>query len=591
MYQKSFLTIGLIPFSIILLIIPLIGLSYLNAETNSVMSLALQHSPNKIAGQPFTLQTTHVLSQESNEESKNVKIVIDDFQNIHVVWQDNDPNYGVVSPNIFYKRYNPYFGFWSPPEIVSFGSVDYSYLPSLATDHLGNVHVTWTERDASGYDILYRRWTRASGSWSSIYNVTSPCNGYSHYSDIEIDNLGNIHVVWEDASGYNITGIDRDIFYRYLPFGSKFWSEIYEISRSTYECYGPQITIDNDNRPHVVWYENNNPAYGPNYQVVYRRVSSDPRIFDVIRVVSIGSECGSGDSADPQIAFDKVSDLHFSWHQYYGGIDYDILHRKFDIGNSQWSSVFNVSAGTSGYSTHPTLALDKSGNIHVAWEDEFDLNGTGTDYDIFYRFMDNVSLSWSDIMVISTAASDGDNDQMSALCEITVDTFGHTHFVWNDHENYLGSDVDSDIFYRKLAAPPLSPILNPILPNPSLGGVVNLTWNEGLGAFKYYIYRDTNTITSTSTLTPLAETQMSSFIDREIKNDGIYYYVVVGSNFVGNSSISNCEGVEVINCQAIPTNSGFSTTTDQEAIGFGYFVLILGVFSIIYVRTILRSKK
>ncbi len=579
MKMKLSLFIISVPFLIALLLAPLGTSIYLNSQMETLDSLDLQISPRKTASQPFAWQITQVLSQESNEESRNSKIDIDVFHNIHVVWEDSESNYGIVSPNIFYKRYNPHFGFWSPPEIISFDSTDYSRYADLDTDHLGNVHIIWTEKDGSGYDILYRRWIRTSNTWSSIYNVSSPCHSFSLDSDIAIDTSGAVHIVWVDTSDYNGSGTDRDIFYRFLPFGSKIWSDIVDLSNSSYHSYHPELTVDIYNRPHVVWHELDNPDYGPDYQVIYRAVSSIPNLGDKIHVVSSESECGIGNSAHSQIAYDSESNLHFSWFQHYGGIEYDILYRTFNIGHSKWSSVYNVSAGTVGSSEFPVLAVDNSGNSHIAWQDRFDLDGAGTDYDIFYRCYNKVNFTWSDIEVVSTVADDGDNNEASGQPAIAVDTFGHVHLVWNDIEDYHGSDVDFDILYRKLGAPPLPPVLHPILPNPSPDGNITLTWNESMDVFKYYVYRDTATITTTSTLIPLAETEMSSFNDREIKNYGTYHYVIVASNFVGNSSISNCEDVEVFSyppTSSISSHTEIGTTSTSSVSFTNVFLLILG---------------
>jgi hypothetical protein len=89
---------------------------------------------------------------------------------------------------------------------------------------------------------------------------------------------------------------------------------------------------------------------------------------------------------------------------------------------------------------------------------------------------------------------------------------------------------------------PIRPTLQPII---YLGYNVSLTWNAVETAISYYIYRDTVPITQTSMilLTPIKNTTLTSYTDVVIP--GVYYYAVIADDTVRNSSISNCEQVNV----------------------------------------------
>ena len=56
-----------------------------------------------------------------------------------------------------------------------------------------------------------------------------------------------------------------------------------------------------------------------------------------------------------------------------------------------------VSTESTDDSKFPSLAVDPDGNIHVAWHDDTDYGGSGTDFDVFYKRLDAV-ISLSDIM-------------------------------------------------------------------------------------------------------------------------------------------------------------------------------------------------
>jgi len=56
-----------------------------------------------------------------------------------------------------------------------------------------------------------------------------------------------------------------------------------------------------------------------------------------------------------------------------------------------------VSTESTDNSYYPSLAVDPDGNIHVAWYDDTDYGGAGTDADVFYKRLEAV-ISLSDIM-------------------------------------------------------------------------------------------------------------------------------------------------------------------------------------------------
>jgi len=105
---------------------------------------------------------------------------------------------------------------------------------------------------------------------------------------------------------------------------------------------------------------------------------------------------------------------------------------------------------------------------------------------------------------------------------------------------------------------PNAPILDNILPNPNIDGIIQLNWSDVIGASNYYVYRNTSTITSVSGLVPIASGALSIYQDT-VTSNGTYYYVIVAGNATGNSSISNCESVVVAIPSAVPSAPGLGT--------------------------------
>ena len=165
---------------------------------------------------------TEVVSTESTNSSEEPDLTVDISGNIHVAWMDliaYDPSGD--DWDIFYKRWNSSDSSWTASEEVSTGSTIYSLEPSLVADITGDIHITWEESEefeGSGpdNDIMYRRLDISSSSWSALEVVSTESTAYSQNPSIAINNLGYIHIVWDDHTDYSGSEGDRDIFYKFL---------------------------------------------------------------------------------------------------------------------------------------------------------------------------------------------------------------------------------------------------------------------------------------------------------------------------------------------------------------------------------------
>ncbi|NVM27245.1 MAG: hypothetical protein HWN65_00275 [Candidatus Helarchaeota archaeon] len=125
----------------------------------------------------------------------------------------------------------------------------------------------------------------------------------------------------------------------------------------------------------------------------------------------------------------------------------------------------------------------------------------------------------------------------------TLTKNGQYHWVIIASDSWSNSSL-SNCESVTVAIPPTAPVLDPILPSFDTDGLVLLEWNDVVGADIYYVYRNTSNIISVGGLTPITAVTESTFTDI-ITDIGIYYYVIVTGNDLGNSSISNCENVTV----------------------------------------------
>ncbi|WP_455391813.1 hypothetical protein, partial [[Eubacterium] cellulosolvens] len=161
------------------------------------------------------------------------------------------------------------------------------------------------------------------------------------------------------------------------------------------------------------------------------------------------------ESMYPKIAIED-NKIYVVWEDntdYNGtGGDYDIFYRFFD--GSKWSNIQVISEPllygnlNTGSSYSPNIAVE-NGNVYVVWYDNTNIIGAGEDYDIFFRCNLTTSSGWKDMQIISEPNLFGNNDNknQSNRPAIAVEN-GNIFVVWQDKCDWDNSGTDYDIFYR-----------------------------------------------------------------------------------------------------------------------------------------------
>ncbi|MFX0098301.1 MAG: PKD domain-containing protein, partial [Candidatus Hodarchaeota archaeon] len=513
-----------------------------------------------------------MVSTESSGHSFNPSIAMDGSGNVHVAWNDaTDYGGSGMDSDVFYKRWNATAGSWTVTEVVSTESTGTSQYPSITVDGSGNAHVAWqdwTNYSGSGtdQDIFYKRWDATAGSWTVTEVISTESTLDSYYPWIAVDGSGNVHVAWHD---FLIP--DIDIFYKRWNATTGSWMATEVVStESTGDSRSPSIAVDGSGNVHVAWYDYTNyNGSGTDQDIFYKRWNATAVNWTATEVVSTES---TGGSSFPSIAVDGSGNVHVAWQDwtnYSGsGTDQDIFYKRWDFTAGSWTVTEVVSIESMGDSYAPSIAVDGPGNVHVAWNDYTNYSGSGTDRDVFYKCWNTTAGSWMATEVVSTEST-GD----CSIPSIAVDGPGKVHVAWSDPTNYSGSGADSDIFYKKLTYVPDPPVLQSITPDPDYDGIIDLYWNDVPNATVYHVFRDTSVIASTSGLTPIATVPDSNYTDTSTINATTYYYVIVAGNASGNSPISNCENVTVNIPDLLPVanfSANQTTVVEGDWVQFNY---------------------
>jgi len=244
--------------------------------------------------------------------------------------------------------------------------------------------------------------------------------------------------------GASISGIGGAINVKKIAGGmQRGWTttEVVSTESSSASSF-PSVAVDSGGMVHVAWRDlTDYGGSGTDFDIFYKYRDSSG-VWSTTEVVSTDS---TEESRNPSLALDSSGTIHVAWRDdtNYGGsgADKDIFYKCRDA-TGIWSTTEVVSTESTEDSYTPSLDVESDGTVHVAWDDRTNYGGAGSDHDIFYKYRSTAG-TWSATEVVSTeSASDSDNPS------IAVENGGTVHVAWDDMTDYSGSGTDFDIFYK-----------------------------------------------------------------------------------------------------------------------------------------------
>lgn len=243
-----------------------------------------------------------------------------------------------------------------------------SYNPSLALDGAGNPSVAWIQQ-TTNLEIYFRRWNGSaweelagSGSGGGLSNSA----GDSSVPHVVLDSAGNPYVAWDENVASN-----WEIYLR--RWNGVAWEELGGsgsgggVSANAGGSQGPWVELDGSGYPVVAWCDT--IAVG-NAEIYLRR-------WDGSTWVELGgSATGGGISANaeksynPCLALDASGNPHVAWCQQ-NGIDWELHYLRWNgaawVPNGATSLVGPLMSLDGPFYVRPTLRLGSNGAAHLAW--------------------------------------------------------------------------------------------------------------------------------------------------------------------------------------------------------------------------------
>jgi hypothetical protein len=353
----------------------------------------------------FTILSQHTFSSPVNVSNTSPysffpDITSDGSGNLYLAWHDET----TTNTEIMFSWYSVIDSTWSVPLNISMNS-GISSNPAVVAYSSSSLNLTWNDNTSGNYEILLSQSTDSGFTWSSPANISNSL-GISSIPTIDVDGIGYIYLAWQDYTTDNF-----EILIKYSPDNGATWSSPINISNDSGHSVNPVIVCDNSGNLYLAW-DNRTPG---NDEILFSRSIDNGSSWSLPMNISNNT----GNSVSPAITMDSTGNLYLVWEDYTFGIPEILFSQSIDSGLT-WSIPVNIS-NNSGNSNNPDITLDIAGNLNLTWYDSV----FGNHEIVFSRSTDSGS-TWSSPLNISN------NSKWSEHPTITVDNSGKIHLAWYD---------------------------------------------------------------------------------------------------------------------------------------------------------------
>ncbi len=230
----------------------------------------------------------------------------------------------------------------------------------LAVDSDGRLHIVWRDDRDRNFEIYHR--ARIGGIWGSEERLTFD-EGESARPNLAADGSGVVHLAWNDDRIGNM-----EIYHRFWAFGA--WSKETRVTSTSGDSYASALVGVGDTL-HMVYME----TIGLATQIMYRAFRSM-----AWSAATALTAVETGNRLVPAIDRGPDGSLHVAWADTRTdawGDNGKIYYRRKTGG--VWLAEELVTDPAMN-AMRPTIAVDDSGYVHVAW-----IDARGTFEQIYYR--------------------------------------------------------------------------------------------------------------------------------------------------------------------------------------------------------------
>ncbi|UCF07335.1 MAG: exo-alpha-sialidase [Thermoplasmata archaeon] len=303
--------------------------------------------------------------------------------------------------------------------------------PSVAVDASGNVYVAWEDYRNGNWDVFFASSSDGGDTWLHPNIQINDEADFTHQSKpaLAVDDSGTIYAVWQDHRRG-----DWDIFFaKSLDGGATWTTPNVRISTGTNNKTqsSPDIALDSAGNIYVVWHDNRNSDYD-----IYFASSMNGGVSWTDPNERVNTDSfPSPNQENPSIAVNSTGVIYVAWQDMINE-NWDIYLGKSEDGGDTWSdpSIKVNSDTTTTQQRLPSLAVGPKDNLYLTWQDYRNTINN----DIYFAMSADSGVSWTHPNV---RVNDDIGLEQYEPC-IAVGSLGTLYVTWYDDRN-----GDYDIYY------------------------------------------------------------------------------------------------------------------------------------------------
>ena len=232
------------------------------------------------------------------------------------------------------------------------------------------------------------------------------------------DSSGGLHFFWTSKNSGNY-----EIFHKKSTDHGSTWSVNDRLTWNSGNSHSPAAVVDSSNNIYIFWCDDMNG----NYEIYFKSSTDQGTSWSQIKRLT----WTGGKSLNPAVFSQPPNILHLVWCEVMDNRS-EIYYKRSLDGGLSWSSTWRLT-WTNSYSELPSLAVDSSGRVHVAWQDSIPGNG-----EIYYKTSPDSGISWNASQRITW--NPGDSGSLS----LSIDSTDNIYMGWDDM-----SPGNHEIFFKK----------------------------------------------------------------------------------------------------------------------------------------------
>jgi hypothetical protein len=346
-------------------------------------------------------------------------LVTDKWGRVHAFWSAIFEEDAAIGDTLFYSSWDG--SAWSAPVDILYTPGELIWIPKVAVDAQGGLHVVWTDNTAGQVWYTSVPATQAGSVHAWAEPAAVPV-GLAAGLSLAVDGAGTVHLV------YCGTGEHQGVYHTSSSDGSRWLASTYigdtgETTSESIECR-VGLAVDGRERLHVVWGQSL-VQVAPIY---YSRSEDSGRSWLPPIEVDRVDERYTGMYAPgrPNILAIGPDEIHLVW---FGAPAGQRWHQWSADGGDTWSPAAQIHPGLRGFMEPPGLVADSSGTLHLASSGWIDEGESG----VFHTYWRHGN--WSPLALIPRPEGQGERGgEYTAL----VVTEGSTLHVLGDLIGFVG---------------------------------------------------------------------------------------------------------------------------------------------------------